>query len=86
MEEILNKIKEHRKKKGFSYENMANELNLSIAAYRKIELNQTKLTVEKLLKISEILDTKVDEIMGIESNKQQNQSNFENSIWLSTTN
>ena len=67
MEEILNKIREHRKKKGFSYENMANELN------------QTKLTVEKLLKISEILDTKVDEIMGIESNKQQNQSNFENS-------
>lgn len=79
MEEILNKIREHRKKKGFSYENMANELNISIAAYRKIELNQTKLTVEKLLKISEILDAKVVEIMGIESNKQQNQSNFENS-------
>lgn len=80
MEEILNRIRENRKKKGFSYENMANELNISIAAYRKIELNQTKLTVEKLLKIVEILDAKADEIMGIESNKKQKQSNFENSI------
>jgi DNA-binding XRE family transcriptional regulator len=39
MEEVLSKIKEFRKKKGYSYETMAHELDTSPAAYRKIELN-----------------------------------------------
>ena len=56
MEHILENIKEYRKRKGFSYETMAHELKTSPAAYRKIETNQTKLTVERLQQIAAILE------------------------------
>ena len=77
MEEVLSKIKEYRKKKGYSYEAMAHELDTSPAAYRKIELNQTKLTVERLFQIAKILDEKVVDILGINPNNQLNQTNNE---------
>ena len=38
---------------------MAHELNTSSAAYRKIELNQTKLTVERLFQIAKILINRI---------------------------
>ena len=78
MEEVLSKIKEYRKKKGYTYETMAHELDTSAAAYRKIELNQTKLTVDRLFQIAQILDAKVIDILGINPNNQLNQTNTEN--------
>jgi transcriptional regulator with XRE-family HTH domain len=78
MEEVLSKIKEYRKKKGYTYETMAHELDTSAAAYRKIELNQTKLTVDRLFQIAQILDAKVVDILGINPNNQLNQTNTEN--------
>lgn len=78
MEEVLLKIKEYRKKKGFSYENMAHELNTSAAAYRKIELNQTKLTVERLVQIAQILEAKIEDLLDLKANSQFNQTNNEN--------
>jgi transcriptional regulator with XRE-family HTH domain len=80
MEEILSKIKEHRKRKGFSYENMAHELNTSSAAYRKIELNQTKLTVERLFQIAQILETKVEDLLDIKADKFYKQDIKDNGI------
>ena len=78
MEEILEKIKEHRKKKGYSYETMAHELNTSPGAYRKIELNQTKLTVERLQQIATILEAKVEDLMDIKADTEFKQTNNEN--------
>jgi transcriptional regulator with XRE-family HTH domain len=78
MEEVLLKIKEYRKKKGFSYENMAHELNTSAAAYRKIELNQTKLTVERLQQIAQILEAKIEDLLDLKANSEFNQTNNEN--------
>ena len=78
MEEVLLKIKEYRKKKGFSYENMAHELNTSAAAYRKIELNQTKLTVERLVQIAQILEAKIEDLLDLKANSEFNQTNNEN--------
>lgn len=75
MEEVISKIKEFRKKKGYSYETMAHELDTSPSAYRKIELNQTKLTVERLFQIAKILNEKVVDILGINPNNQLNQTN-----------
>ena len=54
---------------------MAHELNTSSAAYRKIELNQTKLTVERLFQIAKILNEKVVDILGFNLNNQFNQTN-----------
>lgn len=69
MENIILRIKRRRKEKGYSHETMGHELNISPAAYRKIETNQTKLTVERLLQIVKILDISLVEILNIEYDK-----------------
>ncbi|MGD1318175.1 helix-turn-helix domain-containing protein [Chryseobacterium sp. 2R14A] len=76
MEVIIEKIKEYRKKKGFSHENMADELNISQAAYSKIEKNETKLTVDRLYQIAEILEAPVYELLDTTPNNIYNQQNF----------
>jgi len=73
MEKIIKKIAEIRSRKGFSYENMAHDLDLSTSAYRKIETGETKLTVERLVEISRILETPLDEFLEINSQKNFNQ-------------
>lgn len=80
MEEILTKIKEFRKKKGYSYETMAHELDTSAGAYRKIEMNQTKLTVERLFQIATILEAKVVDILGVNPNNIYNQDLKDNAV------
>lgn len=78
MENIIKKISEIRNKKGLSYENMAMDLDLSVSAYRKIETGETKLTVERLVEISKILETPLDEFLETNSQKNFNQENKEN--------
>lgn len=78
MEKIIKKIAEIRSKKGFSYENMAHDLDLSTSAYRKIETGETKLTVERLVDISKILETPLNELLETESQKNFNQENKDN--------
>ena len=73
MEKIIKKISEIRNRKGFSYENMAHDLDLSVSAYRKIETGETKLTVERLVDISKILETSLDEFLDVNSQKNFNQ-------------
>ena len=63
MEKILQQIKDMRNTKGFSHEYMANEMRISTSAYRKIESNETKLTVERLFQIAEVLQTPVDKFL-----------------------
>ncbi len=78
MDFILDNIKKLRKKKGFSHEYMALELGISQVAYSKLEKNDTKLTVERLYKIAEILEVEVSEILEIKATNQFNQTNKEN--------
>lgn len=79
-EEVLKRIQDIRKNKGYSYENLAHELGLSPAAYRKIELNQTKLTLERLSQIANALETKMEDLLGIKTNKVYNQEITDNGI------
>ncbi|MCQ4142195.1 helix-turn-helix domain-containing protein [Chryseobacterium sp. EO14] len=65
MEKIIEKIAQQRSKKGYTFENMAYELNITPAAYRKIETGETKLSVERLMKISEILDEDLSNLLDI---------------------
>lgn len=62
MENILKKLRYFRRVKGYTLENMAHELNISASTYRKVEMNETKLTVERLIKIAEILEIELDDI------------------------
>lgn len=79
MEAVIAKIKDLRIAKGYSHENMAHMLDISQVAYTKLERNQTKLTVERLFKIAEILDTPVGDLLDIQPNNQFNQTNRETS-------
>jgi len=56
---ILARLKHARREKGYSQENVANELGISQASYANIESNEAKLSVERLIRISEILEKPV---------------------------
>ena len=74
MENVVNKIREFRTKKGYSHEIMAHELLMSQSAYSKIEKNETKLSVERLFEIAKILETPVEQFLEINPNNLYNQS------------
>lgn len=61
MEQILEKIKTIRMVRGYTLEYMANELNISASTYRKVETNETKLTVVRLIEIAEILEVSLED-------------------------
>ena len=77
IENVIRKIATVRTKKGYSYENMAHELSITPAAYRKIETCETKLSVERLFRISEILKTSISNLLEI-GNEVFQQTNNEN--------
>lgn len=79
MKQILESIKRLRKEKGYSHEYIAHELDISQVAYSKLEKNETKLTVERLYKLAEILGVEVSELLDLKATNQFNQTNKENS-------
>ncbi|MBX9448706.1 MAG: helix-turn-helix domain-containing protein [Taibaiella sp.] len=76
---MLEKIKDARKEKGFSHENMAFELGISQAAYSNIEKNSAKLTLERFLKMTEILEKPVYYFFESTPNKVYNQTLYDSS-------
>lgn len=80
MEKVLEKLKLTRKEKGLSHENMAHELGISQAAYTNLEKNDAKLTVERLLRIAEILEKPVYHFFEAIPNNIYNQQNSDNPI------
>ncbi|POS01010.1 helix-turn-helix domain-containing protein [Flavobacterium croceum] len=82
MENIIEKIKDIRKSKGYSHEYMAHKLEMSQPAYSKIEKNETVLSVDRLFKIAEILETSVIDILDINPNTIYNQTNNDNATFI----
>lgn len=80
IENVVNKIREFRKKKGYSHEKMAHELNMSQPAYSKIEKNETKFSVERLFEIANILETPVEKFLEINPNNVYNQDLKDNAV------
>lgn len=64
IEEILNTIKTYRKHNGFSQEYMAYKLNISQVAYTNIENQTSKLSVERLIQIAEIMQQPMSGFFG----------------------
>jgi len=54
---------------------MANMLDISQAAYTKIERYQTKLPFDRMYKIAEILEVDVSDLLNIKIASQMNQTN-----------
>ena len=79
VENLIRKIASIRMKKGLSYDNMAQDLSITPASYRKIETCETKLTVERLFRISELLETSLSELLEINNDTFQ-QTNKESAV------
>ena len=60
-ETVAARLKQIRLKKNFSQEYVASKIGLSQKAYSKIENNETRLNVETLLLLSEVLETPIAE-------------------------
>jgi transcriptional regulator with XRE-family HTH domain len=67
VEKILKKIRETRKNKGLSHESMAFELDISPSAYNKLEHSVTTLSLERFLKIAEILNIPLSDAFDIKT-------------------
>jgi len=78
IEKVIERIAQQRNKKGFTYENMADELDITPAAYRKIETGETKLSVERLMKIADILESSFTDFFDLEKTILNQQSNHDN--------
>ena len=63
---IAASIRNKREQRNYTQEYLAYKLSISQNAYSKIELGYTKITVERLLQIAEVLDFKASELIDVE--------------------
>ncbi len=64
---IGNRIREYRERKNLSQENMAEELNMSINGYGKIERNEVDINIERLCQIAKTLDVAPEDLLKTDS-------------------
>lgn len=69
MEKIGSNLRKLRELKNISQEFMANKLEVSIKSYSNIENNVTKITLERLTQICEILEINPLAMMNFDSEK-----------------
>ncbi|WP_374949889.1 helix-turn-helix domain-containing protein [Mucilaginibacter sp.] len=60
-------IRGKREELNYTQEYLAAKLSISQNAYSKIELGYTKITVERLFQIAEVLETDLVELINTES-------------------
>lgn len=65
MSHIGMKLREFRAQKGWTQEEVAEKLDMSVSNYSNIEQGKTKVNTEKLKSIAEKLDTNVFEILAL---------------------
>ncbi|AEK23739.1 Uncharacterized HTH-type transcriptional regulator y4wC [Capnocytophaga canimorsus Cc5] len=75
MNKIGFNIRKIREQKGYSQEYLANQLNISQASYARLENQDTKITVDRLFQIAEILKTEVTDFFNASKLNIQNQNN-----------
>lgn len=80
VQSIVSRIVGLRKAKGFSLENMADELGISVSAYYKIENQETKLSIDRVLHIQRILDVSLDKILNLKTDTVYNQNVKDNGV------
>jgi transcriptional regulator with XRE-family HTH domain len=66
---IGDNVKKFRELKGFTREQMADYLNLSVSAYGNIERNKTDLTISRIQQIAEILEVDMGQILNFDASQ-----------------
>ena len=77
MNNIGNKIRILRESKGYSQENIAQELGISQPSYARLEKQDERISITRLIQIANLLKTTVGELIGEKSQKVVNQQNSE---------
>jgi transcriptional regulator with XRE-family HTH domain len=77
MNNIGSKIKRLREQKGYSQEFMASKLDIAQASYARIESQEIRLSIDRLQKIAEILETDISTFFTPTNLTIQNQTNNE---------
>lgn len=78
MNTIGNKTRILRETKGLSQDNIAIELGLTQPSYGKLEKNDDRISITRLIHISKILKTSVSDLIDEKTQKVINQQNSEN--------
>lgn len=75
---IGNNIKQLRELKNFTQAHVPTQLDMSISGYAKIESKRTDVSLSKLSKIAEILETDISKILNFDAKTIFNQSHNTN--------
>ena len=78
MNNIGNKIRVLREQKGYSQESLAQELGLTQPSYARLEKQDERISITRLMQIANLLKTTVAELVGEKTQKVINQQNSEN--------
>lgn len=78
---IINKIRELRKQKGYSSEIMAMDLDISTSAYNKMERMEASISLERFIRICEILDIPYSEFYVYTSKDVYKQDLKDSFVW-----
>lgn len=63
---IHSKIKRLREKSGLTQQEVADKLNMHLKTWQKIENGITKLDIDRLQQIAEVLETTVEDLINVE--------------------
>jgi transcriptional regulator with XRE-family HTH domain len=63
---IHNKIKMLRSQNGLTQQEMADKMNMHLKTWQKIENGVTKLDIDRLKQIAEILETTIEDLINVE--------------------
>jgi transcriptional regulator with XRE-family HTH domain len=86
MNTIGNKIRLLRDEKGFSQENLASALDITQSNYARLEKDDNRISVIRLIIIAKALETTVAELVGEKANNVVNQNNnHEANTYLQST-
>jgi transcriptional regulator with XRE-family HTH domain len=80
MNSIGNKIRLLRDKKGLSQENLASALDITQSNYARLEKDDNRLSVPRLILIARALETTVTELVGEKANTVVNQNNNQEAV------
>ena len=75
MNNIVSNIKRKREQKGYSQEYMASMLDMKQATYSRLESQESKLTLDRLQEIADILETDIATLLDSSKITIQNQTN-----------
>ena len=78
MNVIGNKIRTLRESRGLSQDNIAIELGLSQPSYARLEKEDDRISITRLINIAKVLKTSVSELIDEKTQKVINQQNSEN--------